>query len=914
MAAGVTLVRWPTAARSRDSILLLLVGVFVVAFASWELSVPLDAPLANIISNTGMLVPGIAVVWLGWRTARDESLPAELRRAWHWLAWSFSVFWLGDLTYLLLKLVRMGGLIGASPADLLYLVSYPLALAGILQLRGWTLRPDERAAFWLDAAMMGMGGGVVVWHHFVYPTLADPSRALEGLSAVAYVVGDLVLLLVLALTGLHPERGRAARRVVSLLALGLAVRLAANVLYWYDILLGDRGLPGTIAAVLYHFAWIALGFTALAQRSRASAAASSPAPDVPEAVSALPSLVAALGYVVVARAVVSQLSLDLGLLVAVGVGLTAAVLARQLVAVRAAARLAAERAVRANEARFRSLVENASDIILVVAEDLTITFHTPSAERFFGRAAGEIAGAGLLELVHPEDRAAARSLVSEALGQPGSTPAAEWRARRPGDEWRFVEARANTIAGDPDLAGAILTLRSVHERKVLEERLAHQAFHDSLTRLANRVLFADRLEHALVRARRGGLPVTVLFVDLDDFKKVNDSYGHAVGDQLLIEVSRRLLACVRAEDTAARLGGDEFAVLLEKGGGVERAREIAERVAEAVRAPFRLAGREIVLGASLGIATAEGGGESAGDLLRNADVAMYRAKEIGKGQVVVFEPSMQTAVRERLELEADLRGALGRGEFALVFQPIVLLASRRIVGAEALLRWNHPRRGQLRPAEFLPAAEAGDELLEIGSWAIEEACRLARRWPIADMPGRLPLVCVNVSPRHFARTDFVERVKDAVTAASLPAGRLVLEMTEGAAVEDAVRTFATMRRLKGLGVRLAIDDFGTGYSSLSYLQDLPVDVLKLDKLFVQGLAGAGPSRLLTRGILELARALGKLVVAEGIEHPEQVERLRELGCTLGQGYFFSPPVGAAEIEARLEEHAAEAVSLHGPTR
>jgi Amt family ammonium transporter len=396
----------------------------------------------------------------------------------------------------------------------------------------------------------------------------------------------------------------------------------------------------------------------------------------------------------------------------------------------------------------------------------------------------------------------------------------------------------------------------------------------------------------------------VLFVDLDDFKNVNDSYGHAAGDQLLVEVSRRLVACVRAGDTAARLGGDEFAVLLEEGGGVAEAREVADRVAEAIRAPFVLAGREIVLGASLGIAAGEGSGETAGDLLRNADVAMYRAKAAGKGQVVVFEASMQTAVRERLELEADLRGALGRGELALLFHPIVLLASGRIVGAEALLRWNHPRRGQLRPAEFFPAAETGEALLEIGAWVVDEACRLARQWPITDMPGRLPLVCVNVSPRLFATRDFVSRVEGAIAAASLPAGRLVLEMTEGAAVEDAATTFATMRRLKAMGVRLAIDDFGTGYSSLSYLQDLPVDVLKLDKLFVDGLRGAGRSRLLTRGILDLARALGKLVVAEGIEHAEQAERLQELGCTLGQGFLFSQPVGADVIEARLSEGAA----------
>jgi diguanylate cyclase (GGDEF)-like protein/PAS domain S-box-containing protein len=883
--------------RSADARLLLAALVFTLGLSAWELSVPLDDPLANVVSNALMLVPGLAVAWVAARTARDPRLTSELHGAWRWLAAALGLYLLGDVAFFSLKLAHSGALLGASPADVLYLASYPVALAGVLRLRGWTLRSGERAAFWLDAAIMAIALGLVAWISLVRPTLADPGRTVEGLLAVAYVVGDAVLLLVLAIAVLDPERGRAARRVVGCLALGLLVRLAADTLYWYDILVGERGLPGTVAAVLFHYSWLPLGLAALVQRE--DPAPPAPVPGAAEAVSTLPSLLAASGYAVLGLGLLGQLTLDLAVLVLAGMGLTVAVLVRQLVAVRAAARLAAERAARANEARFRSLVENASDIVLVVGEDLRLRFHTPSAERFFGRAGAELDGASLLDLVHPDDRPAAGALVADALREAGTTASAEWRASRPGDDWRFVEVRASAPAADPTLGGAILTLRSVHERKVLEARLAHQAFHDPLTHLANRVLFADRLEHALLRARRGGRAVTVVFVDLDNFKTVNDSYGHAAGDQLLVELSRRLVACVRAGDTAARLGGDEFAVLLEEGAGVDAAREIAERVSEAVRAPFLLAGRQIVLGASLGIASSEGSSDTAGDLLRNADVAMYRAKASGKGRVVVFEASMQTAVRERLELEADLRGALGRGEFSLLYQPIVLLASGRIVGAEALVRWDHPRRGRLRPAEFFAAAEAAGAALDVGAWVVEEACRAARRWPIADMPGRLPLVCVNVSPRLFATRDFVARVEAAVAGSSLPPGRLVLEMTEGAAVEDAASTFATMRRLKALGVRLAIDDFGAGYSSLSHLQDLPVDVLKLDKLFVDGLSGEGRSRLVTRGILDLARALGKLVVAEGIEEPVQAERLRELGCTLGQGYLFSRPVGEEEIEARL---------------
>jgi predicted signal transduction protein with EAL and GGDEF domain len=323
--------------------------------------------------------------------------------------------------------------------------------------------------------------------------------------------------------------------------------------------------------------------------------------------------------------------------------------------------------------------------------------------------------------------------------------------------------------------------------------------------------------------------------------------------------------------------------------------------------PFAVADREIVLGASLGIASSDRAGETAGDLLRNADVAMYRAKRNGKGQVVLFEPSMQTAVRERLELEADVRGAVERGELALVYQPIVALASGRIVGAEALLRWDHPVRGRLRPGDFFAAAEAAGVMPAIEAWVIDEACRRASRWPVLDEIGQLPLVTVNVSARRLASADLVQTVERAVATHRLPPGRLVLELTEGAAVEDAPSTFRAMRRLRATGVRLAIDDFGTGYSSLSYLREMPVDILKLDKVFVDGVAAESNAHLLTRGILDLARALGKLVVAEGIERQEQAARLSEYGCTLGQGFAFSRPIEADEMRERLFADAVELV-------
>jgi diguanylate cyclase (GGDEF)-like protein/PAS domain S-box-containing protein len=877
-----------------------LLALYVVAFAFWLLWAPVGVPVVNILNNLGGLVPGVGALWLSRRTASDSTLAPQLRRGWRWLTASFALFWLGDAAFLLLKIVRAGGLVGASLADVLYLASYPVALVGLLTLRSARHSREERTAFWLDAAMVALGGGVLAWQVFLRPTLADPRWDSEALTAAAYVSADVTLLVVLAITGLRTP-GRPALPGM-LLGLGLVVRFCANGLYWYDVLLGPPGAASAGAAALYNVAWLVLGTTAYAQRLGGTSVA--PPEAKPRPASYVPTAAAAIGFVVLAVSVANRLSLDIGVLVFVGVALTAAVLARQLVAVRAGARLAAERAARANEARFRSLVENASDIILVVGEDASIRFHTPSAERLFRRKGHEIDGASLLDVVHHEDREIARALVAEAIARPGTTPAAEWRVMGQGEDGHFVEARANCVPDDPFLAGAVLTLRGIHERKVLEERLAHQAFHDPLTNLANRLLFTERLEHALQLARRGARAVTVIFIDLDDFKNVNDTLGHAAGDQLLVELSRRLIGCVRTGDTAARLGGDEFAVVVEEGGGLDGVWPIADRLKQAVARPFAVDGREIVLSASLGIASSAGTGETAGDLLRNADVAMYRAKSEGKGRMVLFEASMQAAVRERLDLEADLRGAVDRGELALLYQPIVALASGRIVGAEALLRWSHPTRGLLRPADFFAAAESAGAMPAIEAWVVQEACRCAGEWPALDDAGGLPMLAVNATAGLVASPDFVQRVEKALAASGLPAGRLVLELTEGAAVQDAPTTFRAMRRLRAAGVRVAIDDFGTGYSSLSYLRDMPVDILKLDKLFVESVADESDAHLLTRGILDLARALGKLVVAEGIERPEQAERMREYGCTLGQGYLFSRPVEARELMDRLRADAA----------
>jgi diguanylate cyclase (GGDEF)-like protein len=426
-----------------------------------------------------------------------------------------------------------------------------------------------------------------------------------------------------------------------------------------------------------------------------------------------------------------------------------------------------------------------------------------------------------------------------------------------------------------------------------------QAFHDALTGLPNRALFLDRLEHALARARRGHAALAVLFVDLDRFKLINDTLGHGAGDELLVQAGQRLRATVREADTAARFGGDEFAILLEDDTHTRDATQVAQRVIDALQAPFEVGGREVFVSASVGIATSRAGQEDAAELLRNADVAMYRAKQEGSGGYHIFEPGMRVALLERLELEADLQRAVEQREFTVVYQPIVSLERSGVSGFEALVRWSHPTRGLVSPAEFIPLAEETGLILPIGRFVLHEACRQAARWQ-REYPADPPrTVSVNLSARQLRQAGLVEEVAEALAASRLDPGCLVLEITESLLIQDTDATIAKLRALKGLGVHLAIDDFGTGYSSLSYIRQLPVDILKVDKSFIDGVHESPEASAVAKAIIRLGRTLNLRTVAEGIEEPAQVEALRSMQCQLGQGYLFAKPLSSAELEQRL---------------
>jgi diguanylate cyclase (GGDEF)-like protein/PAS domain S-box-containing protein len=552
---------------------------------------------------------------------------------------------------------------------------------------------------------------------------------------------------------------------------------------------------------------------------------------------------------------------------------------------------------RRTEERVRALVEHSSDIITVVGPDLTVRWQSTTVQRMLGHPVDALVGRRLSGLVHPDDAQLFESHFLAATSKPGTVTFTA-RFRHASGGWRHLEAIAENRLADPAIEGVVLSMRDVSERKALEDELRHQAFHDSLTGLANRALFEDRLTHGLASARRHGRPVAVLFLDLDDFKTINDSLGHASGDELLRAVASRIAEIVRVTDTAARLGGDEFAVLLETMDDDNDGERIAARLLEQLQPPFQIGDRQLRVSGSIGVAVSD---SSVGvdELLRNADTAMYAAKEAGKGTVQSFEEGMHQRVLDRLELTGELQRALELGEFELDYQPIVELERGHVIGSEALVRWAHPVRGRLAPAHFIGLAEETGLIVPLGTWVLNCACAQAAIWQ-REFAGRGLYMTVNVSTRQLHDPSFPETVAKALRDSGLEPGLLVLEITESLLPDDSDEIIGQLHNLKALGVQVAVDDFGTGYSALSRLQAYPVDILKIDRSFITGIEHDAGKAQLVRGIVNLGQSLHMSVVAEGIEQPEQADQLRRMHSPLGQGYLFSRPVAPDRLQALLK--------------
>jgi len=566
--------------------------------------------------------------------------------------------------------------------------------------------------------------------------------------------------------------------------------------------------------------------------------------------------------------------------------------------------MSASLADRRSDLRLESLVNNSSDVILILDELTGIRFASSASARVLGYASDSLVGKPLSDLIRPVDASRVLAFLDRVAGSEHLTGPIEFELRHADDRWLHLEALASNLIQDENVNGVVLNVRDISERKAIEDQLARQALYDSLTSLPNRALFLDRIKHALAQRDREATVVSVLFVNLDDFKSVNDSLGHAAADLLLVRVAERLQACLRASDTAAKFSGDEFCVLVE-GVGREPI-ERAERILAAVRKPFVVDGTEIRISATIGIASTGPEDASAPELLRNADAAMHAAKAAGKGKWRAFEPAMHEALLRRLELRSELERALERQEFVLHYQPIVDIKSGLLRGVEALVRWVHPERGLVSPGEFIPYAEESGLIVPLGSWVLAEACRAAVTLDRAG--GAQSYMSVNVSASQLQAPAFVDEVKATLAESELAPGRLILELTESAMMRDADLMVERLQSLREVGVRIAIDDFGTGYSSLQYLRHLPVDIVKIDQSFVRGMVGDPARKAIVATIIELANIMGLTHLAEGVEVADQHLALRDLECDLGQGYLWARPMPLDQLMAYMatEESSATA--------
>ncbi len=579
-----------------------------------------------------------------------------------------------------------------------------------------------------------------------------------------------------------------------------------------------------------------------------------------------------------------------------------------------------------NEAYFRALVQDASDAIMIVADDGTVRYATPSTATIFGNITVE--GEHLWNLVAEEQGAElTRTFMELREGARFAPRLVDQRIIRRDGRSVHIQARCSDLREEPTVDGLVFTLRDVTEQHKLEDQLRHRAFHDALTGLPNRVLFQDRIAQQLAAAKRTGMIVGVLFVDLDDFKVVNDTKGHSVGDELLVGAAARLAALVRESDTAARLGGDEFALLI---GGVEDTSAVegaAARVVAAFSEPFALVSGLVTSTVTVGVATTLDAVDT-DELLRHADLALYAAKAAGKRQWRRYQAVLGAGLLRRRELQEALEEAVATSAFTLVYQPIIDLGSGELAGFEALVRWPHPQWGMMQPDQFITLAEETGQIIPLGAWVLGRATADLARWrrglsasagpdgarAADDEPGgrRDLYVSVNVSARQFADPGFADSVRRVLASSGLESRALMLELTESALLRRDERLHSDLAELKCIGVRLAIDDFGTGYSSLSYLRELPIDVVKMDKSFVDGIADSGQRLALAEGIVQLARTLRVELIAEGIETEAQRDLLAAMGCPYGQGYLLAMPMPASQAEGLVRNGFPATPSVPSP--
>ncbi|MGZ5037936.1 MAG: EAL domain-containing protein [Usitatibacter sp.] len=553
-----------------------------------------------------------------------------------------------------------------------------------------------------------------------------------------------------------------------------------------------------------------------------------------------------------------------------------------------------EGALEASEARFRVLTESTIDLITVCDADCTMQYQSGALRQLLGFDPADTVGKNVFDLVHRDDVDHVKAAFRRILETRQLTEPVEFRLRHRDGGWRTFESLGTNCLGNAHIRGIVWNSRDVTDRKVIQQRIQHLAYHDNLTGLPNRGLLQDRLARSIARAERSGRKVAVLFIDLDNFKNINDTLGHDVGDELLRQVSRRLTECVRLEDTIARQGGDEFIVLLDALDDGRNASIVAQKILNALRLPLTLGGTEQHVSGSVGIALYPEDGRDAQTLMKNADTAMFHGKGLGKNTYQYFTAQMNIAVKRRMTLESALRRAVMQKDFVLHYQPQINLETGEIIAVEALVRWKTEDSGTVMPGDFIPLAEETGLINEIGEWVLREGCRQAREWQDRGL-SKARRMAINLSARQFGDKGFLDMVVRVLAETGLPAHCLELEITESQVMRQTDGMNQLLTRLSEMGVQLAIDDFGTGYSSLSYLKRLPIQKLKIDQSFVRDITVDPNDTAIVVAIINMARSLELETIAEGVETADQLALLRSKGCQVGQGFFFSVPLAAQEI-------------------
>jgi diguanylate cyclase (GGDEF)-like protein/PAS domain S-box-containing protein len=780
--------------------------------------------------------------------------------------------------------------------DVLYLFYYPMAAAacGLLYFDlGGRL---DTARSLIDFATLSIGFGTLLWFTALQPLGdMDAAQLAQHWSVAGYGIGNGIALIAGAMVAMQINDWRSERPLVWMLA-AMVATLVADLLWVNAELRGDYALGGGIDFA-YFFFYLCLFMSAWAQRDNRR-----PAADMlglqGDLRGSLPIVALTTGIIALLDDRLQLTNFQSPLLILVMIVATVLVIASQALATREAVGLHREVATRRFDERLTELVRRSSDMIAICDSHGVIRYASPSSQQLLGEPPAGLIGRRLDDVLGPE-APHARAVFDEVLLAPHSEQIASFSIPQVDGEKRSFKMVVANLCHVPSIRGVTLNIRDVSDATRLNDQLRTLAFHDPLTLLANRSLFSDRV-HLAIRHVEDGMTPAVLFIDLDNFKTVNDSLGHGAGDQLLRGFAHRLVQCTRAGDTVARLGGDEFAVLVDHAPGVDAAMAVARQVIDCCRLPFQIEGQKVRVGASVGVAIADRA-SNVERLLRNADAAMYSAKSRGKGHAEIFEPSMLRAARRRIRIENELAVAIEKDQLEAHYQPTVDLASRHLVGVEALMRWRHPTRGLVMPGEFIPLAEETGQIVAMTRWMLDRACRDLVLLQRGIAHGEGLRLSVNVSSRYLNHGNVTADVRAVLATHQVRPDCLILEVTESLLLENSAQLEQTFKELKMIGVRLALDDFGTGYSSLAYLHRFPIDILKIDRSFVErlvrerdGIEGVDAVAL-ARAILSLAEALGLDTVAEGIEVEAQRETLLGLGCRTGQGYVFGKPMPVEEI-------------------